>query len=126
MTLGSYLRNFRLSQRISLRNFCENNNLDPLIWSKVERDLLISAPTDDDLNKIIKLYCLDENKSLKLLKKLVKQTSYNVTLSEKELIDKLPVIINKKLSDNQLNKLAKSITESFMPYAGNIFDKLFD
>jgi transcriptional regulator with XRE-family HTH domain len=46
MGFGDYVRDLRLAQKKTLRQFCHDNGLDPSNWSKVERG--VNPPPKDD------------------------------------------------------------------------------
>ncbi len=46
MSFGEYVKNLRIEQKKTLRQFCADHQLDPSNWSKVERGIN-PAPKDD-------------------------------------------------------------------------------
>jgi len=52
---GNFIKERRISQGVSLREFCRRIGLDPSNWSKVERGLLYPPRNELLLKKIAKL-----------------------------------------------------------------------
>jgi transcriptional regulator with XRE-family HTH domain len=124
MSLGTFIRNSRLNLNLSLYAFCKHYNLDPNVWSKVERDLLVHPPTKEQIKKIAEMLRIPEH-GPEMMEKLASYTEYNFKLAEKDLIQHLPILIggeNKEpLSEEKLHQLVESIKQSHIPYDGDIF-----
>ena len=52
MTFGNYVKEKRIKNEISLREFCKKAEFDPSNWSKIERDLAMPPKSKAILEKI--------------------------------------------------------------------------
>jgi transcriptional regulator with XRE-family HTH domain len=117
-SFGDYVRGLREKKEIGLREFCTSLEFDPSRWSKMERGLL-QPPTDHEiLEKIAKTLGIspdtDEFAKLRDLAFLSRGQIPDDILSEKELVECLPMIFRTLRSDEkptpaQLRKLADKL-----------------
>jgi len=61
VTFGEFVKECRILRKISLRDFCRKNELDPSNWSKVERGILGPPKSRDTLKNIAKSLDIVEN-----------------------------------------------------------------
>ncbi len=118
MTFGEYVKNMRLEKRITLREFCRMNELDPSNWSKVERGLL-SPPKSKMVLEMIA-------RSLQIKEKSEEWNSLfdfaavahipREIMSDERLLEKLPVFFRtvrgEKPTTSELEELVRTIRES--------------
>lgn len=115
---GDYVRGLRERNEIGLREFCVALEFDPSRWSKMERGLL-QPPTDQDLLERIAsvLKISNDTEEFAKLRDLAFLSRGQVPddiLSEKELVECLPMIFRTLRSDEkptpaQLRKLADKL-----------------
>ncbi len=65
--LESLLKNIRIKQGITLREFCKSANLDPSNWSKIERNILQPPKSKEVLSTIANALNLKENQNFGIL-----------------------------------------------------------
>jgi len=64
MDFGEAIRTKRIIRNVSLRQFCNDLDIDKSYWSKVERNLLSAPRSIDKLEKIAEYLGLDIEKLL--------------------------------------------------------------
>ncbi|MEA3392070.1 MAG: helix-turn-helix domain-containing protein [Candidatus Marinimicrobia bacterium] len=52
MKFGEFVKDCRIKQKLTLRDFCRINELDPSNWSKIERGILAPPKSKAILNEI--------------------------------------------------------------------------
>lgn len=102
MKLGEFIRDIRIRQHISLREFCLVVGISPALWSKVERhDAYLTEPTTY-LPKIADLFNLD----LDVLSVLYKETllvPLRVLTDDEKLMSVLPAFPHRTGDSEQDN-----------------------
>ena len=58
MNFGDYVKNLRIEQKTTLRQFCSDHGLDPSNWSKVERGINQPPKDEESLAKWAKYFGL--------------------------------------------------------------------
>jgi transcriptional regulator with XRE-family HTH domain len=119
-TFGSFIREKREEQRVSLRQFCNELNVDPSRWSKVERGVLQPPGDDDTLNTMAKLLAIKKNSpdwaKMKDLAVLGRGEIPKDIMEDEELVACLPMVFRtlrrEKPSKDQLLSLADLIRHS--------------
>jgi transcriptional regulator with XRE-family HTH domain len=118
ITFGDFVKNYRIKQSITLREFCRLNNLDPSNWSKIERGILPPPKSNKVLSELAK--------SLKILKNSEDwQTLFDLAaishiptelLSDQSILEKLPAFFRtlrgEKPTRKELEKLLKIVKEN--------------
>lgn len=79
-TLGSYIKEKRVSKQISLRKFAEMLNISPVYLSNIENERTPS-PKDDIISNIAKLLNLNETETT-FLYDLAAKAKANPTISQ--------------------------------------------
>jgi len=115
---GDYVRGLREKHEIGLREFCVALEFDPSRWSKMERGLL-QPPTDQEMLERIAVVLkissdTEEFARLRDLAFLSRGQVPDDILSEKELVECLPMIFRTLRNDEkptpaQLRKLADKL-----------------
>ena len=114
-TFGEYIQNLRITNRISLREFCRLTNIDPSNWSKVERGLLQPPKSKEILNEIAEALKIRKNtEEYQLLLDLAAISFIPEDLIEdKSIVENLPVffrtIRGKNPTKSELEELIKLI-----------------
>jgi transcriptional regulator with XRE-family HTH domain len=96
-TFGEFVREKRLAQNLSLREFCELLSFDPSNWSKVEREMLKLGKGSADWHRLFDLASLS-------IKKIPEDV-----YSDEEVLEVLPVFFRTVRGDKptpeELDKL---------------------
>lgn len=112
-SFGEFVRNLRLKQNLTLREFCREHDLDPANWSRMERGLS-TAPQDQD---ILKRYARflgirpDTNEWRDFMDRAAVDagTIPNDIMSDEALLERVPLLFRaargEKLSSEQLDEL---------------------
>ncbi len=115
ITFGEFFKSKRLALGKTLREFCQENGLDPGNISKIERDKM--APPIDKLDEYAQ-YLNIKGSELETFKDLAFISAGRIPddLRDKETLARLPIffrtIRNKEFSEERLQELAKKIAES--------------
>lgn len=56
MTIGEYLHSHRISQGLTLRDFCKKHGFNPIVWSRLERDVFWKTKTEGGLLDSLPLF----------------------------------------------------------------------
>lgn len=118
MTFGEYVKELRIKKRITLREFCRLNNLDPSNWSKVERGILSPPKSKNVLTAIANSFHLEEGSEewntlfdLAAIGHIPRQI-----LTDENIVNKLPIffrtIRGEKPTERELKELIKLISET--------------
>ncbi len=115
---GSFVRDIRMKNSITLREFCRNASIDPSNWSKIERGVLQPPKTELLLKNIAKsLNIKDGSDEYKTLLELA-AIEYIPTelLSNQSIVDRLPVFFRTARGDKpnrkELEELIKLLSNS--------------
>lgn len=117
LSFGEFVKNFRIKQNITLREFCRINNLDPSNWSKIERGISPPPKSKEVLNEIAKSLNMETgSEDYKILFDLA-AISHIPThlLSDQSVLEKLPVFFRTLRGDKptreELEKILKIVKE---------------
>jgi transcriptional regulator with XRE-family HTH domain len=123
MTFGNLVKDLRIAQKKTLRQFCLDHGHDPSNWSKLERG--INPPPGDEktLQKWAKQLGLeagtDEWQTFMDLASVARGEIPKDVLSDEELLKKLPVFFRSvrgaELTEKQLDELIKMVKELYTP-----------
>lgn len=58
---GNYFSNLRMSQGITLREFCRRTNFDPSNWSKIERSVIAPPRSKKTIESILDAIGIEKN-----------------------------------------------------------------
>ena len=113
VTFGDFVKDCRIKQNITLREFCRLNDLDPSNWSKIERGLLSPPRSKQVLTAIAKsLNMSSDSEDFKTLLDLaaISQIPSHL-LSDQSILEKLPVFFRtlrgEKPTRKELEKILK-------------------
>ncbi len=117
VTFGDFVKNFRIKQNITLREFCRLNDLDPSNWSKIERGLLSPPKSKQVLTAIAEsLNMSSDSEDYKTLLDLaaISQIPSHL-LSDQSILEKLPVFFRtlrgEKPTRKELEKILKILKD---------------
>lgn len=118
-SFGEFLKAKRISLGKTLRQFCEEYNLDPGNISKIERGKLAPPSSDEKLKQWAKYLNIevdsDEWQEFKDLA-AISAGKIPADLQDHETLSRLPVLFRKmrdgKFSEDELNEIIRKIKES--------------
>ena len=114
-TFGGFFKERRLALGKTLREFCQENGLDPGNISKIERGKM--SPPTDKLEEYAQ-YLNIKNGEFETFKDLAFASAGKIPddLRDEETLARLPVFFrtlrNKEFSEDKLKELARKIAES--------------
>jgi transcriptional regulator with XRE-family HTH domain len=117
LTFGEFVKQSRLQNKITLREFCRITNIDPSNWSKIERGVLPPPKSKNILSGIAKVLGFEENtENWHTLMDLAAITHIpKELLSDQSIVDKLPIFFRtlrgQKPNRAELEELIKLIKE---------------
>ncbi len=123
MSFGDLVKDLRIAQKKTLRQFCLDNDLDPSNWSKIERGVS-SAPRDEKtLERWAKQLGLKAGtppwQEFMDLADMARGEIPQHVLNDEELLKKLPVFFRSvrgaELTEKQLDELIKLVKELHTP-----------
>lgn len=118
MSFGTMVKDLRIKQKKTLRQFCQDNQYDPSNWSKIERD--INRPTKNEviLHKWAKSLGLTpdtEDWQTFMDTAAISRHEIPRDLTDKELLGKLPVFFRSirgaEMSEEDLKQFIETIRE---------------
>ncbi len=118
LTFGEYIKNYRIKQEITLREFCRINNLDPSNWSKIERGVLQPPKSREVLSEIAKsLSILQGSEEWNTLFDLAAISQIPIDLiNDKSVLEKLPIFFRTLRGDKptrkELEKVLKIVKDN--------------
>ena len=94
-SLGEFVKNMRMKNRITLREFCRLAKIDPSNWSKIERGVLQPPKSKEVLDEIAQILKLEKgSEEYHLLFDLAAISFIPKDLvGDKSVVDKLPVFL---------------------------------
>jgi transcriptional regulator with XRE-family HTH domain len=118
LTFGEFIKQLRLQNRITLREFCRLSGIDPSNWSKIERGMLPPPKSKLMLEEIAKILKIKKNNDnwytlmdLAAITHIPKEL-----LNNQSIVEKLPVFFRtlrgQKPTEEELENLIKLIKES--------------
>lgn len=114
---GKFFKQKRLDLKMSLREFCRRNNLDPGNISKLERGVMAPPESTELLNKYAKMLNIefesdDWYKFIDLASACNGQIPHDF-MDDEELVEKLPLVFRtlrgQQISGEKLDELAELI-----------------
>ena len=114
---GEFIKAFRLTKDIGLREFCRKLEIDASNWSKVERGFLPPPQDDEKLDKIVQILGIDKNSETytELRDKAAIDAGIlpKDLLSDQETLNSLPMLFrtvrSEKPTPQELEKLINKI-----------------
>lgn len=116
-TFGDYIKQLRLKNKITLREFCRITGIDPSNWSKVERSILPPPKSKQVLEDIARVLKIQKNsEQWHTIMDLAAITHIpRELLSDQSIVEKLPVFFRtlrgQKPTQEELENLIKLIRE---------------
>ncbi|TKD67323.1 helix-turn-helix transcriptional regulator [Flavobacterium sp. ASW18X] len=108
---GELIKEYRLRRKLTLRKFCTIIEFDPSNWSKIERSLLEFPKSKSILDSIQVVLDLN-NEEFKELKEIAAIESIPQTfLSEKKVLESLPVFFRTTRSENPSEEQLKELID---------------
>jgi len=123
MNFGQLVKDLRIAQKKTLRQFCQENGLDPSNWSKIERNINMPPRDEVTLAKWAKLLGLKSG--AKAWKDFIYQAEISrgniprEIMSDKKLLRQLPVFLRTvrgaELTEKQLEDFIAKVREAHTP-----------
>jgi transcriptional regulator with XRE-family HTH domain len=119
MGFGKNIKNLRLKQKLSLREFSRQINKDASNWSKIEREVIPPPQDEENLMKIAQVLGVptesDQYSTLRDLAAIDSGIIPRDLLNDEEALKSLPIffrtIRNKRPTEQQLRDLIESIRQ---------------
>jgi len=117
MKFNEFVKNLRIENRISLREFCRRSGFDPSNWSKIERGVSLPPKSSEQLDKIG--FALDLEKGsdqFQTLFELAAIASIPKDIVQEDVLEKLPVFFRTLRGDapteDELRKLINTLNDA--------------
>lgn len=117
VNFGEFVKNYRIKQKMTLREFCRINKLDPSNWSKIERGILSPPKSRQVLTSIAKsLNMTAGSEDFQTLLDLAAISQIPAHLvSDQTILDKLPIFFRtlrgEKPTRKELEKILKILAD---------------
>jgi transcriptional regulator with XRE-family HTH domain len=123
MSFGNLVKDLRIAQKKTLRQFCLDHGHDPSNWSKIERDINPPPRDEKTLERWAKQLWLKagtpEWQEFMDLADVARSETPKHVLTDEELAKKLPVFLRTVggagLSERQLDKLISVVRQLHTP-----------
>lgn len=123
MSFGEMVKNLRISQQKTLRQFCQEHGLDPSNWSKIERNVNPPPRDEDTLAKWARLLYLapdtDGWRDFMYSAELGRGNIPREVMSDEKLLAKLPVFLRTvrgaELTGEQLDDFIEKVRHAHTP-----------
>lgn len=123
MSFGELVKELRIAQKKTLRQFCHENGLDPSNWSKIERD--VNPPPKDQATLSRWARFLDLKPDTEPWADFICRAEISrgniprEVMSDKKLLAKLPVFLRTvrgaELTEEQLDDFIAKVREAYTP-----------
>jgi transcriptional regulator with XRE-family HTH domain len=123
MIFGNLVKDLRIAQKKTLRQFCLNHGHDPSNWSKIERNINPPPRDEKTLERWVSQLGLKagttELQNFMDLADVAREEIPKHVLSDEELLKKLPVffrsIRDAELTEERLDDLLQMVKEAHSP-----------
>ncbi len=123
MSFGELVKDLRIAQQKTLRQFCHDNGLDPSNWSKIERDVNPPPKDESTLAKWAGLLGLEQDteawKDFMCQAEVSRGNIPREVMSDEKLLEKLPVFFRTvrgaELSEEQLDNFIEDLRKVYSP-----------
>ena len=123
MNFGKLVKDLRIKQRKTLRQFCQENGLDPSNWSKIERNINMPPRDQVTVGRWAKLLGLKPD--TEVWKDFIYQAQISrgniprEVMSDEKLMMQLPVFLRTvrgaELTEKQLDDFITKVREAHTP-----------
>jgi len=123
MSFGELVKELRIAQKKTLRQFCHENGLDPSNWSKIERD--VNPPPKDEATLSRWARFLGLNPDTEPWADFICRAEISrgniprEVMSDEKLLAKLPVFFRTvrgaEFTEEQLNDFIAKVREAYTP-----------
>lgn len=123
MSFGELVKDLRIAQRKTLREFCHENGLDPSNWSKIERG--VNSPPKDEKTLAKWARLLGVAPETEAWTDFIYQADVSrgniprEAMSDEKLLKKLPVFFRTvrgaELTEEQLDDFINKLREAYTP-----------
>lgn len=117
MKFGKYIKNKRIAQRITLREFARQLEVDPSNWSKIERGFNTPPSSDitliDNISKLLNLTPVEKQELLDLA--ALSRGQIPKDLQKEEVLAKMPAffraIRGREYTPEDLEQMVQDVTK---------------
>ena len=123
MNFGQLVKDLRIAQKKTLRQFCQENGLDPSNWSKIERNINMPPRDEVTLAKWAKLFGLKPDteawKDFIYQAEISRGNIPREIMADEKLLRQLPVFLRTvrgaELTEKQLEDFIAKVRAAHMP-----------
>ena len=123
MNFGELVKNLRISQQKTLRQFCQEHSLDPSNWSKIERNVNPPPRDEGTLAKWARLLGVepdtDEWRDFLYCAEVSRGSIPREVMSDEKLLARLPVFLRTvrgaELTEAQLDDFIAKVRDAHTP-----------
>lgn len=123
MNFGQLVKDLRIVQKKTLRQFCQENGLDPSNWSKIERNINMPPRNEVTLAKWAKMLGLKSDteawKDFIYQAEISRGNIPREVMSDEKLLMQLPVFLRTirgaELTEKQLEDFIAKVREAHTP-----------
>jgi len=123
MNFGQLVKDLRIAQKKTLRQFCQENGLDPSNWSKIERNINMPPRDEVTLAKWAKLFGLKPDteawKDFIYQAEISRGNIPREIMADEKLLRQLPVFLRTvrgaELTEKQLDDFIAKVREAHIP-----------
>ena len=123
MSFGQTVKDLRIAQRKTLRQFCNEHGLDPSNWSKIERDVNPAPKDEGTITRWARLLGLTPGTDVWQDFMYQAEVSHgNIPreiMSDEKLLEKLPVFLRTvrgaELTEEQLDDFIERVRDAYTP-----------
>ena len=123
MNFGQLVKDLRIAQKKTLRQFCQENGLDPSNWSKIERNINMPPRDEVTLAKWAKMLGLKPDteawKDFIYQAEISRGNIPREVMSDEKLLMQLPVFLRTirgaELTEKQLEDFIAKVREAHTP-----------
>ncbi|MGD8252140.1 MAG: helix-turn-helix domain-containing protein [Desulfobacterales bacterium] len=123
MSFGQTVKDLRIAQRKTLRQFCHEHGLDPSNWSKIERDVNPPPRDEGTLQRWARLLGLEPGtdpwQDFMYQAEISRGNIPREVMSDERLLEKLPVFLRTvrgaELTEEQLDDFIERVREAHTP-----------
>ena len=123
MNFGELVKNLRIAQQKTLRQFCQENGLDPSNWSKIERNVNLPPRDESTLTRWGRLLGLtpetDEWRSFMYQAEVSRGSIPREVMADEKLLARLPVFLRTvrgaELTEQQLDDFIAKVRDAHTP-----------
>lgn len=123
MSFGDTVKNFRISKKVTLRQFCQKHGYDPSNWSKIERGINLPPKDEETLARWAKALGLktktEDWKNFMLEAEISRGNIPREVMNDSALLEKLPAFFRtvrgSEVGERELDNLIEKVRQAHTP-----------